>query len=200
MLKRTSLSRQTRRAWLVDAAVFLGGILAALSGIYFLYVPSGGYQGGRNPMYGVTVLVSRDTWNALHTWAGIAMIGAVALHLALHWPWVTMMARRMVSALRSGGSRLSRTARWNVALNGLVALSFALTAASGIYFLFAPSGGSGAGHNLTMDMIHTWAGVVLTVATTVHLAIHWRWVKNVTRRMVLSLRPSPRWNEAPAEG
>jgi hypothetical protein len=39
------MSRQTRLNWLIDAAVFISGMVAALSGLYFLFVPSGGYQG-----------------------------------------------------------------------------------------------------------------------------------------------------------
>jgi hypothetical protein len=208
MTKRISLSTQTRRNWLIDAALFLGGILATLSGVYFLFVPSGGYQGGRNPMYGVTILFGRTTWDALHTWTGVLMIGAAAIHLAIHWPWVVMMAKRTVNAFTSRGNKLSRGARLNVALNALVAISFLVTAVTGIYFLFAPSGESGHAASgsatflfsrTTWDLIHTWAGVVLIAAAVAHLAIHWRWVKNVTRRLVLSLRPQPRWSESPAE-
>ena len=70
MSKRIGISMQTRKNWLIDAAVFLGGIVAALSGIYFLFLPSGGYQGGRNPMYGITIFFQRHTWDDLHTWGG----------------------------------------------------------------------------------------------------------------------------------
>ena len=38
MSKRITISTQNRRNWLIDAAVLLGGILAALSGIYFLFL------------------------------------------------------------------------------------------------------------------------------------------------------------------
>ncbi len=54
-----------RNKWLLFAVVFLSGLVAALSGIYFLFVPSGGYQGGRNPTYGLTILFSRHTWDDL---------------------------------------------------------------------------------------------------------------------------------------
>jgi uncharacterized membrane protein (UPF0182 family) len=208
MSKQTNLSKQTRRNWLIDAAVFLGGLIAALSGVYFLFLPSGGYQGGRNPMYGVTILFSRETWDVAHTWSGVLMIAAVAVHLAIHWQWVTMMVRRAVNSLRSGDAMLSRGGRRNLALNMLVAVSFLVTAVSGVYFLFAPSGGSGHGISAsatflfsptTWDLLHTWAGVVFIAAVAAHLAIHWRWVTHVTRRMVQSLRPRPRWNEAPVE-
>jgi cytochrome b subunit of formate dehydrogenase len=210
MSKRIGMSMQTRKNWLIDAAVFTSGIVAALSGIYFLFLPSGGYQGGRNPAYGATVLFSRHTWDDLHTWGGILMIAAAAIHLIIHWTWVKMMARSMMKALRSGGSRLSRGSRFNLALNVLVAISFLLTALSGIYFLFAPSGGFQGGRNAgwdpnwlfsrtTWDLIHTWAGVTFIGTAVIHFWIHWRWVKNVTKRFFASLLSQPAPSEATAE-
>ncbi len=200
MSKPIRISMQTRLNWLIDAAVFVGGILAGLSGVYFLYLPSGGYQGGRNPMYGVTILFERHTWSDVHTWGGVLMIVAIAVHFAIHWEWVKRMGRRMVSALFAQGGGLSRGAKFNVAIDVLVALSFLVCAVSGIYFLFAPSGGFQGGSNpgwdpgilfsrTTWDLIHTWSGVILSAAAVVHFAIHWRWVRNVTVRFFLSLRP-----------
>ncbi|NTU63828.1 MAG: hypothetical protein HGB05_10610, partial [Chloroflexi bacterium] len=55
------VSHKTRTNWLIDAAVFGSALIAALSGIYFLFLPSGGYQGGRNALYGVTILFQRPT-------------------------------------------------------------------------------------------------------------------------------------------
>ena len=194
------MSTQTRMNWLIDAAVFLGGVLAGLSGVYFLFLPSGGYQGGRNPMYGVTIFFERHTWSDVHIWGGILMIAAIAIHFAIHWEWVKRMTRRMASALTAKSGPLSRGAKVNVAIDVVVAISFLVCALSGIYFLFAPSGGFQGGSNLgwdpgfllsrtTWDLIHTWSGVVLSAAAVVHFAIHWRWVKNVTARFFLSLRP-----------
>jgi hypothetical protein len=192
MAKARSISWKTRKNWLIDFAVFCGGVLAILSGIYFLYLPSGGYQGGRNPMYDITVLFTRHTWGDIHTWGGVLMIVAVVIHLAIHWQWVTMMGRRMVSVLRQRGSKFSRGAKINLVVDLIIALAFLLTAVSGIYFLFVPGGHQAslaAASNpdflfsrLTWDMVHTWAGVTMTVAAIVHFAIHWRWVVNVSRR------------------
>ena len=207
MSKRIKISMQNRMNWLLDAAVFLGGILAALSGIYFLFVPSGGYQGGRNPMYGVTILFSRHTWEDVHIWGGIAMLAAAVIHLVIHWRWVKMMGRRIVKTVRSREAKMPRTVTFNLAINTLVALSFLLTAVSGIYFLFAPSGGFQGGSNTgwdpaflfsrtTWDLIHTWAGVTFIGAAVVHFWIHWRWIKNVTRRFFLSLLPQPDLSES----
>ncbi len=188
------LSLKTRMNWLIDASVFLGGVLAAITGIYFLFLPSGGYRGGRNPMYGVTILFERHTWEDWHTWTGVLMIAAVAIHLAIHWAWVKAMVKRVVLALASKGSPLSTGAKINVLVDALIATSFLLAAISGLYFLLAPTSGQGVAATMpflfdgtTWDLIHTWAGVVLVGAAVVHLAIHWRWVVNVTTRFFDSL-------------
>lgn len=80
MSQQRAMSLQTRANWMIDAAVFLTGILAALSGIYFLIFTSGGYQGGRNPLYGVVLLFERATWEDLHTWGGVLVISAIAFN------------------------------------------------------------------------------------------------------------------------
>ncbi len=216
MSKLIRMSMQTRVNWTVDAAVFVGGIVAALSGVYFLFLPSGGYQGGRNPTYGITIFFERHSWSDLHIWGGVLMIAAIAVHFVIHWQWVKMMGRRMLNAMRSGGATFSKGAKINVAIDVLVAASFLVCALSGIYFLFAPSGGFQGGQNpgwdpnwlfsrTTWDLIHTWSGIALIAAAVVHFAIHWRWVKNVTRRFFLSLLPQsgahqPELREAPSRG
>lgn len=202
MSKQIRMSRQTRMNWLIDAAVAIGGILAGLSGVYFLYVPSGGYQGGRNPMYGIQILFERHTWSDLHTWGGVLMLAAVVVHFSIHWQWVKSMSRRVVNSMRAGGRSLSRGAKINVAIDVLIAISFLACALSGFYFLLAPSGGFEGGRNpgwdpgilfsrTTWDLVHMWSGVVLIAAAVGHFAIHWRWVKNVTVRFFLSLRSHP---------
>jgi cytochrome b subunit of formate dehydrogenase len=151
-------------------------------------------------MYGITILFDRHTWDDLHAWGGVLMIAAVVIHFAIHWGWVKMMGRRMVNAMLSRGTQWSRGSKFNVAIDLVIAVAFLLCALSGIYFLFAPTGGFQAGSNAgwdpnlifsrtTWDLIHTWSGVSLTAAAVVHFAIHWRWVKNVTRKFFLSMLP-----------
>ncbi len=180
MSNQIRISMQTRKKWLLDVALLAGGILAALSGIYFLFLPSGGYEGGRNLMYGITILFSR------HTWGGLLMMVVAVVHFSLHWGWVEAMFRRAKNVLLSRGARLSRFAKFNVALNLLVGVSFLVCALSGVYFLLAPSGGFQGGRNpswdpnflfsrTTWDLMHTWSGVVMIAAATVHFGIHWQW-------------------------
>lgn len=196
--KRSSLSTQTRNNWLIDAGLFVSALAASISGIYFLFLPSNGFQGGRNPWHNVQILFSRHTWDDLHTWTGVAMIAIALFHIVIHWKWIVNMARRMFNELTGRSTSLNSRGRWNLILNLVVALSFLLTAASGIYFLFFPTQGHTAGPQILLtstawDLVHTWAGVILIASAIVHFAIHWRWVVNVSGKLVRNI-----WSGWPA--
>jgi hypothetical protein len=195
--KPVRMSWQTRQNWLIDTAVFIGAVLATLTGFYFLALPRGGYEGGRNPFYGYTLLVSRTTWDDIHTWGGVLMIAAVVIHFSIHWDWVVRMSRRVANTLRGQSGKFSRGARINVWVDLMIGLSFLVTAVSAIYLLFLPTGyqgGRNPGYDpgilfsrTTWDLIHTWAFVFMVIAALLHIAIHWRWIVNVTRRFFQSL-------------
>jgi hypothetical protein len=197
MQKQVKISKQTRQNWLIDAAVFIGALLSAITGFYFLFLPVGGYQGGRNPNYGLTILFGRSTWDDIHTWGGLLMILAVVIHLAWHWSWVMMMARRFANTLLGKGSKFSRGARINVLVDLALAVGFIITALTGIYFLYLPAGYAGGTtpgwdpgllfSRTTWDNIHTWGFVTMMIAAMLHIIIHWRWITNVTHRFFLSL-------------
>jgi hypothetical protein len=189
MSNNASVSKQTRNNWLIDASLLTSALIAMLSGIYFLYLPIGGYQGGRNPAYNITTLFTRHTWDDLHTWSGVAMIAVVVIHLSLHWCWVVTMARRMVKEIFGKSASMNARGRFNLWVNITVAVSFIVTALSGVYFLFLP-GGRGTADPLflfnrqTWDMIHTWGAVVLILAAVAHFVIHWNWIVKVSRGVV----------------
>ncbi len=199
----SSLSNATKANWWLDATVFLFALVSVISGAYFLFLPTGGYQGGRNPMYGVTILFSRENWDLLHMWGGVLMIMAVAFHLWIHRQWLGMMGRKLVNQARGQGARLSRGGKINLWVDVAIALGFFLTAITGIYLMFAPAGGYQNGRNpawdpgflftrTTWDLIHTWSAVVMVAAAFLHLLIHWRWVTKVTGKMFGSIAAIPR--------
>lgn len=77
---------------LLSGVMFFSG----LSGLIpWLLLPSGGYQGGRNPLYQATLGgLTRQSWNELHLWIGLALIAGVAAHFILHWAWLRCAMRR----------------------------------------------------------------------------------------------------------
>jgi hypothetical protein len=78
------ISMTTRKNRLVGACVFRGGVAAALSGVYLLFLPSSGYQGVNNPGWDTMFLVSRTTWDMSHTRSGVVLIVTAVIHFAIH--------------------------------------------------------------------------------------------------------------------
>lgn len=190
---KQNVSKLTQRNWWIDAGLALSALAAALSGIYFLFLPVGGYMGGRNPYYNVIILFERHTWEDIHVWGGIAMVVVALVHLVLHWSWVATMARRSWIALSGKGSNLNARGWWNLTINTVVALSFLVTAITGLYLFVVPGHGTVDPVILftrtNWDLIHTWAGVILVFAAVIHFYIHWMWVTKVTRKMFTALVP-----------
>ena len=84
--------------FVVDAIILVAFIAATVSGLTLLFVPHGGYQGGRNPdFYRTFLLLSRSTWNEVHTWASLGLLAGIGVHLALHWKWIVCMVKRYLS-------------------------------------------------------------------------------------------------------
>jgi hypothetical protein len=197
-----TLSTRTKLNWLLDAKVFLTALVASLTGIYFLVLPIGGYQGGRNSTFGITFLFKRSTWDDLHTWSGVLMIIAVLIHLIYHWNWVRSMFRRLINGLFGKPLKMSKGAQINLLINTAIGLGFVLTSISGVYFLLQPRGLGNPGNMAssaqfiftsgTWDLIHTWSGVIMILAAIGHFIIHWGWIEKVTKGFfkVRSVSPS----------
>jgi len=186
-------NRRTVVHWFMVFLLSVSGLLTALTSIYFLFLPSGGYQGGRNPHYGQTFLFDRHIWIDIHTWAGIVMIAVVVFHLVLHWRWVTEMGRRSLAVARGRRRPFNRKIWARVGVVAAVGLLFLGVAASGIYFFVLPGGqgGSRAVQFLfarsTWDLVHTWTGILMIIGAVVHMAMRWKWVARVTPSVTRSL-------------
>ncbi|MBT3392261.1 MAG: DUF4405 domain-containing protein [Chloroflexi bacterium] len=183
-----SVSPRTRNNWLIDFGLFFSGLISFISGIYFLFLPIGGYQGGRNAKYGIIILFERHTWESWHSWVGLAMIAIAAIHIPLHWAWIVNMTRRVVNKALGRAQSLSSGSKFNLLINSTIGLSFLFTALSGLYFFFFSVEGGTTGVTLLFspavwDLIHTWAGTAMIAAAVLHFAIHWKWVTKVTTKL-----------------
>jgi hypothetical protein len=88
---------KARLNYVLDAVIGLAFAVSAATGVAFLLMGSGGYQGGRNPNFATALLgISRAAWSDLHTWASLVMIAGVAVHLVLHWKWIVCVTRQML--------------------------------------------------------------------------------------------------------
>ena len=84
----------------VDALIGLSFLLAAISGVYFLYYPDN--HAATDPM----ILFSRGIWDLVHNWSGVVMTLAAVTHFAIHWKWVVKVTRRYLQAKKRNESIL----------------------------------------------------------------------------------------------
>ena len=86
--------------YVLDAVIGTAFALSGVTGVAFLLMGDGGYQGGRNPAFATALLgLSRATWSDLHTWVSLIMIAGVVVHVAFHWKWVVCETRKMLPSL-----------------------------------------------------------------------------------------------------
>ena len=75
--------------------------------------------------------------------------------------------------------------KWNLALDGLIALAFVGTAVSGLVFFFdlAGRGSTSESWLLTRDAwrsLHDWFGLAMVAGVGIHLLVHLKWIVHVT--------------------
>lgn len=184
----SNLPGKVKKNWWLDALLFLGGVLAILSGIYFLFLPTGGYQGGRNPFYNKVILFSRTTWEDIHTWTGILMVLIAIVHFIIHWRWITGTVKLVVSSMWRKTARPGLQVGINAMVDALVIFSFVFSAFSGTYFLFSAEKKKSTAISFLFspyawDKLHTWSSIVFVVSILVHLVLHWKWICKVTPRV-----------------
>jgi hypothetical protein len=91
------MNKATLNYW-VDVLIAVAFVISAITGLAFLVMGSGGYQGGRNANFATAFLgLERAQWSDLHTLGSLVMIGGVFMHLVLHWNWIICVTRRMIT-------------------------------------------------------------------------------------------------------
>ena len=111
--------------------LIITSLVTIFSSIYFLFLPNGGYQGGRNPYFGIVIFFSRSTWDVIHTWAGVIMIAIAAVHIPLHWNWIVSMTKRVFKIMLGQCKGMNARGQFNLLINGLIATSFAPSVSNG---------------------------------------------------------------------
>lgn len=68
----------------------------------------------------------------------------------------------------------------NYVLDFFIFLCFVLTSVTGLAMFFVPRG------NIKGNWvsIHEWAGIVMLILVAVHVALHWKWIKVMTRSVL----------------
>ena len=115
---------------------------------------------------------------ATHEWIGIGLGVALLVHLTLHWDWVIRTTRRLLG--RGGRDRLI----WLVNLALIIAMT--LCVASGILIsrVALSSLGISTPGGPFWSSLHSTTATVTLCLIPVHVALRWRWIVTVGRRLV----------------
>ena len=119
----------------------------------------------------------------IHEWLGLGLGVALLLHLTLHWDWVIRTTRKLASP--RGHDKLI----WLVNLALLVAMTLCVLSGILISRVALPY----LGINLTRigplwSALHTTTAEITLGLVPVHVALRWRWVVRIGRRL-LTRRP-----------
>jgi hypothetical protein len=123
----------------------------------------------------------RMTGIAIHEWLSIAFGTAVVVHLLLHWDWIVALTKRFFK-------KVAAQSRLNYVLNWLFFVDMTILIFTGIMISevalpllgirLEPGFMWRRLHSLTAD----WALIILGL----HVALHWRWIVNTTKRYIVA--------------
>ena len=125
------------------------------------------------------------TGDVPHEWLGLALAFALLLHLTLHWDWVIRTTSRLIDP--RGRDKLI----WIVNLALLAAMTLCITSGILISRIALPYVGIYPLGGPFWSRMHVLSAEVTLGLVPVHLALRWRWLLRVGRRL-LSRRPAAR--------
>ncbi len=122
----------------------------------------------------------RFTGLAIHEWIGVAFVVLLPVHLTQHWDWTVRTTRRLWSRRRSSNRE---ALRWLVDL--LLLPSLVLCVASGLLVSRSalPAIGLRPGSDGFWNGLHSTSADASLFLVAFHVALNWRWVLSITRRL-----------------
>lgn len=141
----------------------------------------------------LAMLDPRSTGMPVHEWLGIAFGAALMTHLLLHWQWIAATTRRFFG-------KLPRATRLNYALNGLLFATMTVLIFSGLMISeeALPALGIDLAAGFAWRTLHPLAADAVLILVGLHVALHWKWIVNTTKRYALQPLRSRRVITTPA--
>jgi hypothetical protein len=113
----------------------------------------------------------------IHEWLGIALGLALMFHLTLHWDWVIRTTKKLLNP--RGPDKLI----W--AVNLLLMLAMVMCVVSGIVIsrVALPSLGIYLQFGPSWQRLHVVTAEITLGLVPIHVALRWRWIVRVARRL-----------------
>lgn len=118
------------------------------------------------------------TGDVIHEWLGTGIGVALLLHLTLHWDWVVRTSKRLFSP--RGHDKLI----WFVNLALLFAMTLCVLSGLAISRVVLPEVGIFTLQTPFWFRLHVLTAEVTVGLVPIHVALRWRWIAGVGRRML----------------
>jgi hypothetical protein len=134
----------------------------------------------------------RLTGLAIHEWLSLAVAATIVAHLLLHWSWIAGVTARFFG-------KVSWKSRLNYLLNALLFVAFTAVTFTGVMVseVAVPLFGVQIERDGLWMAVHRLASDASVFLIGLHVALHWRWIVNLSRKLLG--RPGARPRRA-AEG
>lgn len=132
---------------------------------------------------------------AVHEWLGLAIGGALAVHVILHRKWVVSVTQKLVE-------KLSAKTRLTYVLDAALLVVFMTIVGSGVAMsrIVLPSLGLESRLNIALPMIHELSSYLALALLAAKLVLHRRWIDNAVKCHLLGHRHAEsRQGAVPAE-
>jgi cytochrome b561 len=133
----------------------------------------------------VLVCIPQTTGIPIHEWASVIFLVPLVIHILLHWDWIQTLPKQLKKHFRSMST-------FNAIWDFLFYLAMLMVTLSG--FLISESMFPFLGIPLEItpfwQSIHNGLGNLLMPMLGIHLALHWSWIKGMTKKMLGSRRAS----------
>ncbi len=126
------------------------------------------------------------TGEAIHEWLGVALSGAIVVHLLLNWNWIVGITSRLFSKVAKG-QRFNYFLNWSLFASGVMIVLSGLMISKTVVPFF----GLSLPQNMSWKELHSLSTNIMMVLMGLHVAVHWSWITSMFKRL-FSPRVAPR--------
>lgn len=125
----------------------------------------------------LVVYQEKATGEVVHEWLGVGLAAVIIVHILLHWQWVVSITQRFFQKIKS-------EPRINYILNAGLFVCFTTIIFSGLMISRSvlPFFGLEAADSGFWKMLHVTSAEASLWLVALHVALHWRWVVDATKR------------------
>jgi hypothetical protein len=118
------------------------------------------------------------TGDTIHEWLGVALSGAIVVHLLLNWNWIVGITSRLFSKVAKG-QRFNYFLNWALFASGIMIVLSGLIISKTVVPFF----GITLTENMSWKELHELSTNITMILMGLHVAVHWTWITSMFKRM-----------------